>query len=75
MQTTRFRVWLKAGDRPVWPGVKAVHPPECIVDDALDVTVEGDGSDLKRLINSQPRRSYDPLEARPGETIQSVPVL
>jgi hypothetical protein len=47
---TRFRVWLASGARPVWGGVKLVYPPEYVTADALDVTVDGDGSDLRRLI-------------------------
>ena len=51
MQTIRFRVWLKLGARLDWTGVKVVHPPEFIAADVVDVTVEGDGSDLKGFIN------------------------
>ena len=43
MQTTRFKVWLKSGMQPVWPGIKFVRPPEYITDDAVDVTVEVTG--------------------------------
>jgi hypothetical protein len=50
VQTTRFRIWLESKAKPVWTGVKLVRPPEYITADALDVTVEGDGSDLERLI-------------------------
>jgi len=49
--TTKFRVWLQ--DRkipPVWTGVKLVDLPEYVGAGWLDVTVEGDGYNLKRLI-------------------------
>ena len=50
MQTTRFRVWLRSKVPPDWTGVKLVRPPEYITDDTVDVMVEGDGSDFRRLI-------------------------
>ena len=53
MQTIRFRVWLKSGTRLDWSGVKLVSPPESIGVDVVDVTVEGDGSDLKSFINKR----------------------
>ena len=53
VQTTRFRVWLKSGVRTDWTGVKLVRPPEFIAADVVDVTVEGDGSDLKSFINKR----------------------
>jgi len=52
MLTTRFRVWLQ--DRkipPVWTGVEIVGIPEYVGTVYLDVTVEGDGYNLKRLIS------------------------
>jgi hypothetical protein len=53
VQTIRFRVWLKSGARLDWTGVKLVRPPEFIAADVVDVTVEGDGSDLKTFINDR----------------------
>ena len=53
MLTTRFRVWLKSGVQLNWTGVKLVRPPEYIAADVVDVTVEGDGSDLKSFINDR----------------------
>ena len=53
MQTTEFRVWLKSGARLDWTAVKLVRPPEFIAADVVDVTVEGDGSDLKSFINDR----------------------
>lgn len=50
MQTTRFRVWLCSSVQPVWTSVKLVGLPEYIDADAVDVTVKGNGSDLRRLI-------------------------
>jgi hypothetical protein len=51
MQTTRFKVWLKdARITPVWTGVKFVGLPEQVRAGCLEVTVEGNGSDLRRLI-------------------------
>ena len=50
MQTTRFRVWLRSRVPPDWTGVKFVRTPEYINADTVDVTVEGDGSDLRSLI-------------------------
>ena len=51
MLTTKFRVWLE--DQripPVWTGVKVVDLPEHVEAGCLDVTVEGNGHDLRRLI-------------------------
>ena len=51
MLTTKFRVWLQ--DQripPVWTGVKVVDLPEHVEAGCLDVTVEGNGHDLRRLI-------------------------
>ena len=53
MQTIRFRVWLKSGARLDWTGVTFVRPPEFIAADVVDVTVEGDGSDLKSFIDGR----------------------
>ena len=55
MQTARFRIWLQAPYiRPVWTGVKFVWPPEYIAADVVDVVVEGDGNNLKRLVADHP---------------------
>jgi hypothetical protein len=51
MLTTKFRVWLQ--DQripPVWTGVKVIDLPEHVEAGCLDVTVEGNGHDLRRLI-------------------------
>ena len=51
MLTTRFRVWLQDPQiPPVWTGVELVDMPEYVGAGWLEVTVEGDGYNLKRLI-------------------------
>jgi hypothetical protein len=51
MLTTRFRVWLQDPKiPPVWSGVKLVDAPQYVNAGCLDVTVEGNGHDLRRLI-------------------------
>jgi hypothetical protein len=51
MLTTKFRVWLQDPNiTPVWTGVKLVDAPQYVNADCIEVTVEGNGSDLRRLI-------------------------
>ena len=51
MPTTRFRVWLQHPRiSPVWTGVKLVGLPEHVEAGCIEVTVEGDGHDLRQLI-------------------------
>ena len=51
MLTTRLRVWLQDPRiPPVWTGVKIVGRPQNVKGDCIEVTVEGNGSDLRRLI-------------------------
>jgi hypothetical protein len=51
MLTTKFRVWLQdPGIPPVWTGVKLVGWPQYIKASCLEVTVEGNGHDLRQLI-------------------------
>lgn len=51
MLTTRFRVWLQDPKiPPVWTGVKLVELPEYIKPNCVEVTVEGNGYNLRRLI-------------------------
>jgi hypothetical protein len=51
MLTTKFRVWLQDPNiPPVWTGVKVVGWPQYVNADCIEVTVEGYGSDLRRLI-------------------------
>ncbi|PYT30922.1 MAG: hypothetical protein DMG57_06735 [Acidobacteria bacterium] len=67
MQTTRFRVWLKPGVRLDWTGVKLVRPPESFAADVVDVTVEGDGSDLNGFINDRWNIVNGWLQLKPDE--------
>ena len=59
MLTTRFRVWLQRGvdaahlAPAVWVGINLVKPPKPFGIDAVDFTVVGDGSDLRRLIGER----------------------
>src|SRR5712692_7109456 len=49
--TTRFRVWLQDPQiPPVWTGVEIVDWPEDVGAGWLEVTVVGDGYNLKRLM-------------------------
>jgi hypothetical protein len=51
MLTTRFRVWLQDPKiPPVWTGVKRVDLHEDVEAGCLEVTVKGNGYDLRRLI-------------------------
>ena len=51
MLTTKFRVWLQdVRITPVWTGVKVVGGPEQVKARCIEVTVEGNGYDLLRLI-------------------------
>ena len=51
MLTTTFRVWLQDSNiPPVWTGVKLVGWPQNIEHGCIEVTVEGNGSNLGRLI-------------------------
>ena len=51
MLTTRFRVWLQHPHIvPVWTGVKLVDLPEHVEAGCIEVTVAGNGYDLRQLI-------------------------
>ena len=51
MVTTRFRVWLQDPCiAPVWTGVKLVGGPQYVNAGCIDVKVESNGHDLRRLI-------------------------
>jgi len=51
MLTTRFKVWLQDPKIPaVWTGVKLVDLPEHLEAGCLEVTVKGNGHELRRLI-------------------------
>jgi hypothetical protein len=51
MLTTRFRIWLQdPAIPPVWTGVKVVDLQKHVEAGCLEVTVKGNGHDLRRLI-------------------------
>jgi hypothetical protein len=51
MVTTKFRAWLQDPSiTPVWTGVKVVGAPQYVKPGCIELTVEGNGSDLRRLI-------------------------
>jgi len=50
-----------------WTGVKLVRPPESFAADVVDVTVEGDGSDLKGFINDRWNIVNGWLQLKPDE--------
>jgi len=51
MLTTKFRVWLQDPNiPPVWTGVKLVDEPQYVKAGCIEVTVEGNGYDLRQLI-------------------------
>ena len=51
MLTTKFRVWLQDPNiPPVWTGVKIVGRPQDVKAGCIEVTVEGNGYDLRQLI-------------------------
>ena len=55
MLTTKFRVWLQDPRLPpLWTGVKLVDLREHLEAGCLEVTVEGNGYDLRRLIAKRP---------------------
>jgi hypothetical protein len=55
MRTTRFRVWFQQSVSPtdlepgVWTGVSLVQRPKSSEFDAVDVTMVGDGSELRKI--------------------------
>jgi hypothetical protein len=51
MLTAKFRVWLQDPNIPtVWTGVKLVYAPHYINARCIEMTVEGNGHDLRQLI-------------------------
>jgi hypothetical protein len=51
MVTTKFSIWLQDPRiPPVWTGVRLVGEPQYINRDCIEVTVEGNGHDLRQLI-------------------------
>ena len=54
MLTTKFRVWLQDPQiPPVWTGVKLVDLAEDVRAGCIEVTVEGNGYGLRRLISKR----------------------
>ena len=52
---------------PVWAGVQIVDSPKYIKPDCLEVTVEGNGSDLRRLIAKRRNIFGAYLQMMPGK--------
>ena len=68
MPTTRFRVWLQDPRiPPVWTGVKLVGLPEQVREGCIDVTVEGNGHDVRRLIAQRQDIFAAYLQMKPEE--------
>jgi hypothetical protein len=50
VKASHYRVWLTNSQaRPIWGNVKVIHS-SYFAADGIDVTVEGEGSDLKKLV-------------------------
>lgn len=48
MVTTTFKLWLQTTDtRPDWTGIKLLRVPRYLTLDCIQVTVRGDGDDLR----------------------------
>jgi hypothetical protein len=76
MLTTKFRVWLQdVRITPVWTGVKLVGWPKQVRAGCIDVTVEGDGSDLRRLIANRQDIFAAYLQMKPEEARGSLTTL
>ena len=70
MLTTRFKVWLQNPRiRPEWTGVKVVGSPKHIEPGCLELTVEGNGNDLRRLIAERRIIFAAYLQMRPESTM------
>ena len=73
VRTTRFRIWFQRDVKPtelapaVWTGVKLMEKPTAFGIDALNVTVAGDGSDLRRLVVERQDVFAALLELRPED--------
>jgi hypothetical protein len=73
VRTARFRVWFQPSVNPteldpaVWSDLKVVQTPRASGFDALDVTVQGDGRDLRRLVVERQDVFAALLELRPGD--------
>ena len=68
MLTTKFRVWLQdVRITPVWTGVKVVGGPEQVKARCIEVTVEGNGYDLLRLIAKRREIFAAYLQMKPAQ--------
>jgi hypothetical protein len=55
MLTTKFRIWFQnARVRPDWTGIELVDSPRYLADGCVEVTVKGNGHNLRRLIAKRP---------------------
>jgi hypothetical protein len=51
MLTTRFKIWLQdASAHPDWTGIELVESPRYLEGGCVELTVRGNGQDLRRLI-------------------------
>lgn len=73
MRTTRFRVWFQPSVNPtevdpaVWNDLKLVQKPTVFGFDALNVTMQGDGNILRRLVVERQDVFAALIELRPGD--------
>ena len=68
MPTTTFRVWLQDPRiPPVWTGVKLVDELQYVKASCVQVTVEGNGSDLRQLIAERQDIFAAYLQMKPEE--------
>jgi hypothetical protein len=68
MLTTKFRVWLQDPQiPPVLTGVKLVDWPTFINAGCIEVTVEGNGCDLRQLIAQRQDIFAAYLQMKPGK--------
>ena len=71
VRMTRFRVWFQPEvntakpDLAVWNGVRLAQRPLAIGIDAVDVTVVGNGGDLRRLLSERRDIFAALMELRP----------
>ena len=68
MLTTKFRVWLQDPRiPPVWTGVKLVDAPQYVEAGCIEVTVGGNGHDLRQLIAKRRDIFAANLQMKPTE--------
>jgi hypothetical protein len=55
MLNTKFRIWLQdARTRPDWTGIELVDSPCYLEGGCVELTVKGNGHNLRRLIAKRP---------------------